>query len=171
MLTDPILCTLRDCRADVLLLSAGVTLVCALLKKTALKRCPKKVYFFLPFGVGIVLFAAYRSIATLSVYPLSEGWAETLEGGLSCGSAATALYVLYEQFLRKEKGSPLYDVLEGLVPEEMRKEAADALAEGKDAPDPEAFAMGTLALYAEGLSEAELALAAKLIVRLYAAMK
>ena len=86
---------------DVLLLAGGVTLLTSLLKKTALKNAPKKLFVFLPFALGIVLYAIYRALVTLSAEPFTTGLAATVEGGFACGCAATLYYVVYEQFFRK----------------------------------------------------------------------
>ena len=86
---------------DVLLLAGGVTLLTSLLKKTVLKNVPKKLFVFLPFALGIVLYAIYRALVTLSAEPFTTGLAATVEGGFACGCAATLYYVVYEQFFRK----------------------------------------------------------------------
>lgn len=86
---------------DVLLLAGGVTLLTSLLKKTVLKNAPKKLFVFLPFALGIVLYAIYRALVTLSAEPFTTGLAATVEGGFACGCAATLYYVVYEQFFRK----------------------------------------------------------------------
>ena len=116
--------------ADVLLLALGVTLVTSLLKKTVMKNCPKKVFVFLPFVLGLVFYAIYRLIATASALPLLKELPVTIEGGFGCGCAATLYYVVYEQFLRgKFRADPLLPLLE-FVPEERRAEAAKTLYDG-----------------------------------------
>ena len=163
--------TLRLYGADVLLLALGVTLLTALIKKTALKNASKKLYVLLPFLIGFVLYAVYRMIATLSVAPLVEEIIATLEGGFGCGCAATLYYVVYEQFFR-EKGtggtlSPLLPFLDGVVPDEMKAEAAEELLKANDCQTDEErllFLKETLARYASpALEEKELELCATLI--------
>lgn len=88
---------------DVLLLAGAVSLLTALLKKTVLQNAPKKVYVFLPFALGVLLYAVWRALVTLSAEPFTTGLAATLEGGFGCGCAATLYYVIYEQFIRKKK--------------------------------------------------------------------
>ena len=88
---------------DVLLLAGAVSLLTALLKKTVLQNAPKKLYVFLPFALGILLYAVWRALVTLSAEPFTTGLAATLEGGFGCGCAATLYYVIYEQFIRKKK--------------------------------------------------------------------
>ena len=80
--------------ADVLLLALGVTLLTSLLKKTVMKNCPKKLFVFLPFAIGIVCYAVYRALATLSAAPFTTELAKTVEGGFASGCAAT-LYALF----------------------------------------------------------------------------
>lgn len=145
---------------DVLLLAGVVSLLTTLLKKTVFDGAPKKLFVFLPFAIGIVLYAVYRAIVTLSAAPFTTDFAVTLEGGFACGCAATLYYVIYEQFFRKtdedgetdemhpeEDGSgatadegtgapdggvisPVAPLLEGYVPEETRYVVADALYAG-----------------------------------------
>ena len=161
-----VLCTLRHYGVDVLVLALGVTLVTSLLKKTVLKKAPKKVCVFLPFAIGILFYCAYRMLTALDVSPLIEETGEVIEGGISCGSAATIYYVIYEQFIRgrKSKASPLLPLLEGYVSEEKREEAAQRLLAESEGLEGEAlmtFLKATLAEYAEcseeELSEEELA--------------
>lgn len=172
-----VLCTLRQYGVDVLVLALGVNILTSLLKKTALKNAPRKVCVFLPFLLGILLYAAYSMLAVLDVSPLIEEPGMLVEGGFSCGSAATLYYVIYEQFIRgREKtASPLLPLLEGYVPEEMREEAAERLlaeSEGLEGEALSAFLKATLAEYAdcpeEELSEEELsafALAAEELIK------
>ncbi len=127
-----ILSAFRLYGADVLLLALGVTLTVSLLKKTVFKRLPKKVFVFLPFLVGLVFYAGFRAIVTLSADPFTRDLAHTLEGGFACGCAATLYYVIYEQFIRGRSLSPLYPLLEGIVPQEAREEAAKSLYEGSE---------------------------------------
>lgn len=115
--------------ADVLLLAFGVTLTVSLLKKTVMKNLPKKVFVFLPFAVGLVYYAVFRAIVTASAAPFTDEIERTLEGGFACGCAATLYYVVYEQFFRGKNVPPLYPLLEGIVPEDKREEAAKALSD------------------------------------------
>ena len=116
--------------ADVLLLALGVTLLTSLLKKTAMKNCPKKVYVILPFALGLVFYAVYRAIATMSAKPFTADLLVTLEGGFACGCAATLYYVVYEQFFRSRTLPPVSELLHGVVPEEKIAEAAGELTAG-----------------------------------------
>ena len=150
---------LRHFGLDVLLLALGVTLITSILKKTVLKSFPNKVYVFLPFLLGLILYATYRCLALWSISPLTGDIRTTVEGGLSCGSAATLYYVVYEQFFRRKKTivNPLLPLLEGIVPEGETEEAAAALYEGsKSAAELLPFVRETLLQYVDdSLSEAE----------------
>lgn len=123
----------RTFGADVLLLALGVTLLTSLLKKTVMKNCNKKAFVFLPFAIGLIVYAAFSALVTLSADPFTKNLTETLEKGFSCGLAATLYYVVYEQFIRAPKSTaepdPLRTLLDGLVPEEKLQEAVSALNE------------------------------------------
>ena len=90
---------------DVLVLGLAVTIAVSVLKKTALKNAPKKLFVFLPFARGTIVFAAFRCLAELSAAPLTNDLAATFEGGFACGCAATLYYVVYEQFLRVKQSA------------------------------------------------------------------
>ena len=158
---------LRQYGADVLILAVAVTFVTALLKKTVLKKCSNKVYVFLPFVVGIVLYAAYRMAVTTSVAPLTRETVSTLEGGFRCGSVATLYYVVYEQFFRKNQRTlTLSPLLETFVPEESWAAASQELIGGKGLPNEQlsAFVETIIKKYAlPALAETELALYVRLI--------
>lgn len=169
--------------ADALILALGVTLCCSLLKKTVLKKCPKKIYVFLPFVLGFIFYAAYRAILTMSAAPFTSGLTETFEGGFACGCAATLYYVIYKQFFRLNASAeptallPVTPLLQGLVPEERTEEAAKALTEGykdKAESDRFGFVLETLRAYAQteegALTEGELYLYAKTISQFLAAV-
>ena len=104
---------LRAYGVDVLLLALGVTLLVALLKKTVMKNVPKKVFVVLPFAIGIVLYAIFRALVSLSPEPFTSEIASTLEKGFACGCCSTLYYVIYEQFIRGRSVSPLYPLLGG----------------------------------------------------------
>lgn len=162
-----ILDVLRLYRVDVLLLAPEVTLTVLLLKKTVLKDRAEKFAVFLPFLIGVAVYALYRMVSTWSAAPLTEGISDTLEGGFACGSAATLFYAIYEQ-LRKGKTtvSPISPLLEGVVPEKKRDEAADELQKAKELAGEErlSFVKETILRYADPApSEEELDALAKLV--------
>ncbi len=168
---------------DALILALAVTLCTSLLKKTVLKKCPKKVYVFLPFVLGFLFYAAYRAILTKSAEPFTSGLTQTFEGGFACGCAATLYYVVYEQFFRTATTSAaeppkadeyylLAPILKGIVAEEKQEEAAKALIKGgkeNTGDDLTRFCLETLRAYAVNggeetpLTEGELFLYAKTV--------
>lgn len=158
---------LRTCRADVLLLAIGVTLLTALLKRTLLKNASKKLFVFLPFALGVLLVGVYRVIAAQGLSPLTEEFAQTLEGGFSCGCAANLYYCVYEQFVRGKKGvTPLASLLVGFVPEGMEEEAAREIEEKTASLEEQkipAAVREILLSYAPGLAEEEAEACAALI--------
>ena len=163
--------------ADVLLIALGVSLLTSLLKKTALKNCPKKIFVFLPFLLGTALYAVKCALVTMSAAPFTDDIAQTLEGGFACGCAANLYYVIYEQFFRGKSEaqiSALTPLLQGYVPEEKREEAEAALLAGaakKTGEELLSFVKETLSTFVEAdLPESELeslcALVAKYLVTL-----
>ena len=119
-----------------LLLALGVALVTFILKKTV-KKLPEKVFTFLPFALGILAFAVYRAIATLSWAPFTTEIVTTLEGGVTCGCAAILCFVACDKLLKKvgERGSgeavtPVTPLLEGYVADDKLDETAATLMEG-----------------------------------------
>lgn len=118
---------LRRFGVDVLLLAVGVTLLTSLLKKTVMKSLSKKVFVFLPFGIGILVYFLYRLIAGGGICFTAEELFGILSSGVGCGSAATLYYVFYEQFLRgRTVMDPLLPLLD-CIPEEKREEAAQKI--------------------------------------------
>ncbi|MDE7158381.1 MAG: hypothetical protein K2N74_02300 [Clostridiales bacterium] len=123
--------------ADVLVLAFGVTLVTSLFKKTVFKKCSRKLFVFLPFVLGLLFYAAYRAIVTLSFIPFTEELSNTLEGGFACGCAATLYYVVYEQFFRANKTEApkkllpvVTPLLAGFVDAKFAEEAAEKIRQG-----------------------------------------
>ncbi|RXZ61872.1 hypothetical protein ESZ91_05655 [Candidatus Borkfalkia ceftriaxoniphila] len=82
--------------ADVLALGALAYVLTLILKKTLLKKAPKKYLTFVPFLLGILLYAAFSFFTHWQAPPVQE----TLQKGVAAGGAATVIHVVYEQFLR-----------------------------------------------------------------------
>ena len=166
---------------DVLLLAGGVSLLTTLLKKTVLKHVSGKVYVFIPFALGILLFAAYRALATLSAEPFTTGIAATLEGGFACGCAATLYYAVYKQFFgqgadgsAQKRSAPVAPLLEGFVPDEALDATAEALltgAAGKTGEALRAFVLETLRAAAPAATEAETEALAALVANFLAVLQ
>lgn len=121
---------------DIAVFSAVTCMVVQLLKKTALKRCQRKVITFLPFIVGVILYAVYASVCKLDAAYVLTNYVDVLEHGFSVGSLATLVYVGYEQFIRSS-GVPsraegvIATLIEGYVPtdevETVAREIAQAI--------------------------------------------
>lgn len=85
---------------DVAVLGIVTCALTQILKTTLLKKAPNKVYTFLPFAIGCVLYFCYAAVAHTSATFALENFARVFERGLSVGAAATMVYVIYEQFVR-----------------------------------------------------------------------
>ncbi len=157
--------TLHRYGVDVLILALGVTLLTSLLKKTVMKSVSKKVFVFLPFGLGILIYALYSIFTRGGLCFTADAVTTLLKGGLETGCAATLYYVFYEQFLRgKFVMDPLLPLLE-CVPEERRQEASEAIRDAAMG-DADAFQgiREQLAQYADPpLTEEELSATAELL--------
>ena len=171
--------TFRAFGADVLLLALGVTLITSLLKKTVMKNCNKKVFVLLPFAIGLIVYAVYAALVTWSAEPFTKDLIETLEKGFACGLAATMYYVFYEQFIRAPKSTaqlnPLYTLLEGIVPDELREEAVAQIIEKCTGVEKEQLSeviRKTLSPYASPeLSEMELSAAVIILTQYFSVLK
>ena len=152
---------LRRCGVDVLFLALGVTFLTSLLKKTVMKSANRKVFVFLPFGLGILIYALYSVIARGTCFT-AEDISDVIGAGFSTGSAATLYYVFYEQFLRGKTMDPLLPLLV-CIPDEKRAEASEKLRSLGNT-DGEMTAEEILREYADPpLSEEELKLTASLL--------
>ena len=161
--------------ADVLLLALSVTLATSLLKKTVLKNMSRKVFVFLPYLLGLVIYCVYRMITTLSAIPITKEFFATAEGGFAVGCAATLYYVVYEQFFRKEKKDVniLTPLFEGIVPDEEIGEITNYLIEtcaDKTQAETEEIVKETLARYPSVQSNAEIEVFAKLVTEYLSAL-
>ena len=97
---------LRQFNADVLLIGAAVWALTAVLKRTLLKNVKRKYMTFVPFVLGILLYAAFTALTggfDAGVSALAPMFAQ----GVACGSLATVIHVVYEQFLRGNGGLSL----------------------------------------------------------------
>lgn len=158
---------------DVSLLAAATGLLTQLIKKTLFKRAQKKLVTFLPFAIGIVLYAVYAAVRNLSAEYVLKEYVCVLEHGISVGAAATLYYILYEQFVRSDDGVSVTEkliatLIGGYVPEESALEAAKAIAEAIRADVTGSGAMRAqeiLKKYCNGsVSEREITLLSGLII-------
>ena len=158
---------------DVILLAAATALLTQLLKKTLFKRAQKKVVTFLPFVLGTILYAVYAAVRNLSICFVFAEYTSIIEHGISVGAAATLYYVLYEQFVRSDKGlseteAVIATLIEGYVPTDKTEAAAKAVAEAiqKDVTGNGANrAKEILTEYSDGeINERDVQLLCKLII-------
>lgn len=155
--------------ADVALLSAVTAVLTQALKLTALKKLAKRYLAFLPFIIGVLLYAVYTAAVNLSVSALADV-ANVLTRGISVGSGATFLYVMYEQFVRGKGSSGTESVvaamIEGYVPSDKLDEAAKALVFAISEESAAERAEEVLAAYSDGdIPRAQLTVLARLLVR------
>lgn len=105
---------------DTVLLAALTTVTVAIIKKLFFKKASKKLLTFLPFIIGTAFYCAYSAIMNLSFAPVINGISAHLEKGFAVGATSTILYVVYEQFVRGDKSTPLSKsvaktILEGYI--------------------------------------------------------
>ncbi|MDE7083062.1 MAG: hypothetical protein K2O89_05095 [Clostridia bacterium] len=121
---------------DVVLLAVLTAICVQIFKITFLKKIQKKLLTFLPFTVGAIFYAVYAALVNWSLSYLLTDYVSVLEHGVSVGSVATLLYVLYEQFVRDKTTSSATEgvistLIEGFVPtdkiESVAKEIAEAI--------------------------------------------
>ncbi len=90
---------LKQFNADVALIGIavwGLTFVC---KRTLLKKLKRKYITLLPFLLGIALYAGYLAIVG-GLHADQETFGKLISQGITCGSLATVIHVVYEQFIR-----------------------------------------------------------------------
>lgn len=91
---------IRQFNADVALIGAAVWGLTLLARKTFLKSAKNRKFItFLPFLLGALLYAAYAALCGGA----ATDWAEALNNGITCGSLATVIEMVYRQFLHGEE--------------------------------------------------------------------
>lgn len=120
--------------ADIAALSVLTCAVVQILKRTLLKKCPKKVLTFLPYILGFIFCAAFAAVSELNVNFIFEHLPETGERGFMVGSLSTLLYVWYEQFIRQKNDcgkteGVIATLIEGYVPADDVQKTAKSIAE------------------------------------------
>lgn len=126
--------------ADVLALGALVYGLTFLLKNTLLKKAPKKYVTFVPFLLGVALYAVFALLVDFSAAPLLRQAQTVVQKGISAGCAATVIHVIYEQFIR------------GASPTEtgIKEECVHKLLQGFTEKIPEGLAGRIAAIPADG---------------------
>lgn len=161
---------------DVAALAFVTAVIAQVLKKTALKNVPNKLYTFLPFIIGALLYAAYESICRSDWLYCFHNFASVLEYGAIIGALSTCIYVLYEQFIRGNgklsRQSVIESLLEGYVAEENAASAAALIAEAiEGGADESAEAVAQIIKdNAETASDGDVQLLAELIVKTLATL-
>ena len=90
---------IRQFNADVAIIGAAVWGLSLLARKTLLKNVKKrKLITFLPFLLGVLLYTVYAAICDGA----ATDWAAALNAGITCGSLATVIEVVYRQFLHDD---------------------------------------------------------------------
>lgn len=105
---------------DVVLLAALTTGTVAIIKKIFFKKTSKKLLTFLPFIIGTLFYCGYSALINMSFSPVVNSISEHLEKGFAVGAASTIIYVVYEQFVRRDSSIPLAvsvakTILEGYI--------------------------------------------------------
>ena len=158
---------------DVVLLALLTTVTVQICKITFLKKIKKKLVTFLPFTFGVIFYAAYAALKNWSLAYLLTEYVSVLEHGVSVGSVATLLYVLYEQFVRDKTATSategvISSLIEGFVPTEKIESVAKAIAEAIQRDVTGNGAARTCEILtensAEEISERDLELLSKLII-------
>ncbi len=91
---------IRQFNADVALIGAAVWGLTLLARKTFLKSAKNRKFItFLPFLLGALLYAAYAALCGGA----ATDWAEALNNGITCGSLATVIEMVYRQFMHGEE--------------------------------------------------------------------
>lgn len=156
---------------DVIVLSIICTILTQVLKSTLLKKFKRKLMTFLPFVLGIIIFASYAALKNLSFVYLLENYVYVLEHGISVGAVATFLYVFYEQFVREEHSTEsekiIATLIEGYVPSENVQKAAKEIASAIERDvlgNGATRATEILKSFGEDLSENDIVLLSRLIL-------
>lgn len=158
---------------DVILLSVLDCIIVQVLKKTVMKRCNRKIFTFLPFLFGCILYAVFIAISKLSFTYIFDNYIDVIEHGFSVGTLSTVVYVCYEQFIRcKDVTSTTEGVIatliEGYVPgdgvESVAKQIALAIEKDVTGDGAKKTAEILLANGGDGVTERDVKLLSKLII-------
>lgn len=158
---------------DVVLLAFLTAIVVQICKVTFLKKMKKKLLTFLPFTVGVIFYAVYAALKNWSLSYLLTEYVSVLEHGVSVGSVATLLYVLYEQFVREKTyvsatEGVISTLIEGFVPTDKIESVAKEIAQAIERDVTGNGAARTSEILTENseeeISERDLELLSKLII-------
>lgn len=157
---------------DVMLMASLTCLTIQLLKVTVLRRVQRKIFTFLPFLLGTAMYAGYGVLVHRDFAWVMENYVTVCEHGFAIGTAATMLYVMYEQFIRQKTELTATEqmvatLLDGYVAESKVNEAAKkisaAIAHDEMGNGAE-MVIEVLSSYVKNAGDGELKLLAKLII-------
>ena len=119
---------------DTVLLAVLTTVTVAIIKKLFFRKTSKKLLTFLPFIIGTLFYCGYSALINQSFSHVINGVSAHLEKGFAVGATATILYVIYEQFVRGDTSTPLFEsvaktILSGYVISDELDEAAKSAYE------------------------------------------
>ncbi len=118
--------------ADVAALAIVTAFVTQILKKTLLKYADKKIVAFLPFLVGVALYAALMAFGDCSVFSDLGGYLTLFERGILVGALATSGYVMYERLSGGKSGTfkedLIFRMLSGFIEEQSQNAVASEIA-------------------------------------------
>ena len=158
---------------DIASISVLTCVIVQVLKRTVLKNCQKKVLTFLPFVLGTLFYAVFAAATNLSLSYLVSELPQVCERGFTIGSLSTVIYVWYEQFIRANETTSATEgviatLIEGYVPANSVAAAAKSVAEAieRDVTGDGAKRAAEIlnAAKAEGVSERDINLLARLII-------
>lgn len=158
---------------DVVLLAILTTVLVQISKKTIFKKIQKKILTFLPFVIGIALYAIYMGVYQKSFWYVATNYVDIVEHGFSVGTVSTLTYVMYEQFIRNKSEvstteSIVAALIEGYVPTNQMEDAAKQIAEAvsRDVTGNGAARISEIltANADEGITERDITLLSKLII-------
>jgi hypothetical protein len=117
--------------ADVVALSIVTSAITQLLKVTILKKADKKFITFVPFIVGTVVYAIYYMLVNLSFACIVTDLSLILEKGVTCGTLATVVYIIYEQFGKGggSGGTGVEKLIESLIEAYVRSDCKSVAGE------------------------------------------
>lgn len=114
---------------DVVVLAVATAFLTQILKTTVLKNAPNKLYTFLPFIVGVIVYVVYTVISRVSFSYAFSNFVTVFEQGIKTGGVATVVYIVYEQFIRGKTSFTLTEnALAALIADFVAEGGADAAA-------------------------------------------
>ena len=114
---------------DVVVLAVATAFLTQILKTTVLKNAPNKLYTFLPFIVGVIVYVVYTVISRVSFLYAFSNFVTVFEQGIKTGGVATVVYIVYEQFIRGKTSFTLTEnALAALLADFVAEGGADAAA-------------------------------------------